>query len=253
MAEEIIHTVLMPFSRPGNIPTLREHMQGQRVEWVPLYHYDNGSGVDFCRSYDEPIEDWIKPFNTRWSPEARCNPGNWKLDRFFAFNVEMNPSWFSPKRFVSFMTDDCLWSYKHWLVIREWFELSPKPWERGFQQAGKLNKEVKAVFCAFRVPGDNVIYPNLPAEAADNFYAVDGQGRPTSNLCFRCTCFESITVRADLLEDWRFGHFWAMDGTLAEMLVKEHRDGIVLARDTVVYREALHPTAYGFPHHEDDK
>lgn len=224
----MMHTVLMPFSRPQFIPTLMEHMQGQGVTWVPLV-----SDEKLMKAF--PSKDWIKPWHCELP--SGVNPGNWLIDRFFDWHLQRGAtpgdaaSFYRNDHFVSFMTDDCLWNYNYYRKL-----------QRHFITRNKGGNEIRTavIISASLGPGGAWIPPHYdPDDFARN------------NCRTFATRFEHLTCRADLLKDVRFGHAWCADGLVIERLVEEHygggNGGVRMAKDAVVYFNALQPEMWGFP------
>ncbi len=227
----MIHTVLMPFNRPQNFEVLREHMEGQNVEWVPLYDSDECHEI-FAERVRAWV-DWIKPWRgdlPKKDGKPTVNPGHWMTD---AFLDSMTPDWFSADRFVSFMTDDCLWCWNHWRKLQSHFVK---------RNRGGNEYSPAVVMCATMLQ-NNIIYPAHRRE---------GELFHVSTCRTFCTRYEALTVRADKLKDVRFGKFWAGDGIVVERLVEENwaNSGVEFAPEAVVYFNALCPEQWGFPHHK---
>ena len=258
----IQHTVLMPFSRPKNFNTLREHMEGQAVTWVPLYDSDECHELfdqeSLKRGGTPLLPDWIKPWRGDLPKEPvyeiaassraekiqvgmrpAVNPGHWMCDAFLGHWVELDekgwkdePKFFRKDHYVSFMTDDCLWNWNYWRKL-----------QRHFVKRGPKDQEYNpaVIISAHRI-GGNIIYPQH-RRPHEPFHQ--------STCTTFCTRFEALTVRADKLRDVRFGSFWAGDGIMVERLVEENigqmPESVAMASDCLVYFNALDPTAYGFP------
>ena len=262
----IQHTILMPYSRPKNFQTLREHMEGQGVTWVPLYDSDechallatkDQSGVPAPSAGLLP--DWIKPWRgdlpkrKGYDPGEvgpgkdvpTVNPGHWMCDTFLDL-MKMRDGdglhyqdqegdlqeFFRKDHYVSFMTDDCLWNWNYWRKL-----------QRHFVKRGPKDQEYNpaVIISAHRI-GGNIIYPQH-RRPHEPFHQ--------STCTTFCTRFEALTVRADKLRDVRFGSFWAGDGIVVERLVEENigqmPESVAMASDCLVYWNALSPEAWGFP------
>ena len=253
------HSVIMPFSRPKYFQTLREGMEGQGVTWVPLYDSDEchelftDKGV--LGKHEHP---WIRP----WRGDLPCvwtmddggkrikgpptvNPGHWMCDAFLDERVKQDKDkenrpdtyddakpFFRPDHYVSFMTDDCYWSWNYWRKLQRHFvKRGPKDQEYG-----------PAVIMSATRLGGNIIYAQHRNER---------QRFHESTCTTFTTRFEALTVRADLLREPRFGSFWAADGIMVERLVESNiglmPESVAFANECVVYFNALKPEAWGFP------
>src|SRR5271165_2220731 len=128
----IRHTILMPFARLRFAAILREHMRGQKVEWRPLL--DGNILIAESDGKETRVErylsntdlhpagrdaEWIKPW--RCESKAEYNVGHWVCDKFLDAMVEqdetlnkqigaLGPNFYSKDHYVTFATDDCLWS-----------------------------------------------------------------------------------------------------------------------------------------------
>lgn len=220
------HTVLMAYSRPENFDILHEHMAGQQVEWRPLYDDPaiHAEMTDVSKRFS-----WIKPWYGKLPRNGdgtpKVNPGNHMVDTFLDWACEFEPKFFDADNYISFMTDDCLWSWKFWTKLRGHFD-DPKYTPPALVIAAHRN-------------GNNIV---------SAMYTRNTQTLWEGNtcLCF-ATRVEALTVRADLMKSIRFGKLWCADGILVERLVEENHGRIALANNCMVYFNALRPECWGFP------
>lgn len=237
------HTVLMPFNRPKYFRTLREGMEGQGVTWVPLYDSDECHELftDSKTVLKAMEAGWIKPWRGDLPKDKdgkpTVNPGHWMCDAFLDRQVELSgdrsDGFFRKDHYVSFMTDDCYWSWGYWRKIQSHFV-------KRNRQGNEYGPAV--IMTATTVPGNGqlgLVVPQYSPHWAQN------------NLRTFATRFEVLTVRADLLREPRFGSFWAGDGIMVERLVSENvgkmPENVVCEPEAVVYFNALRPECYGFP------
>jgi hypothetical protein len=231
-------------------------MRGQKVEWRPLcddniLRVEDDKGTEKragCRfeqadfSSDLKDAEWIKPW--RCESKAEYNVGHWVCDRFLdAMLVEdrkmasVDPGFFSPKHYVTFATDDCLWNDQGLLEIRKTFE-AIAPQEHGWQQAPQLKGESPKVIINGYIAGSNMCPPT--------YKKVEGWDDWKFNSCRTfVTKFEVLTVRADLLREERFGPLWCADGFMVERLCRKH--GMTPCFSCLLYTNALRPEQWGFP------
>ena len=255
----IAHTVLMPYSRPKNFNTLREHMEGQGVTWVPLYDSDECHALFAAKNefglpapLAGPLPDWIKPWRGDLPKEKiqehpggpvtyrpTVNPGHWMCDAYLDEQVKHDETYegfsgpgcekfFRKDHYVSFMTDDTLWNWNFWRKL-----------QRHFVKRNKGGGEVHpaVIMCSTTTPNGGFVAPGYNRDWPQN-----------ASRTF-ATRFECMTVRADKLRDVRFGSFWAGDGIVVERLVEENweQGEVEFAPECVVYWNGLSPEAYGFP------
>jgi hypothetical protein len=224
--------------RDGTGKVLRS---GSMPDWIKPWRGDlpKEKYVD----YSSPVTlDKSVEYPTKLRPTV--NPGHWMCDAFLDEQVrrdeihgESSPlRFFRKDHYVSFMTDDCYWSWNYWRKIQRHFV---KRTRQGEEYAPAV------IMTATTVPGNGGLGLVQPAYSPN---------WSQSNLRTFSTRFEALTVRADLLKEPRFGSFWAADGIMVERLVQENvgklPENVVCVPDSdnaVVYFNALRPECYGFP------
>jgi hypothetical protein len=271
------HSIVMTFSRPKNIPIYLRYMRGQGVTWRPLcsqMDYEgflygtvekDNNGVTNKRDTPKlefPDEPWIKPWRCEMPVKARVdtaggksqnvpavNPGNYLVDRFLD-EMKDDKTFYAKDHYLSFLTDDCLWGFRHWPKMHagmtevRWDSIpgiDPKVEARWKEKTDTPH----VIISAYKMGGNE-----MPATYARMKPGGDWSTWQRNSCRLYVTKCEVLTVRADFMRDVRFGPLWCSDGLLVEQLCEEHEGRLLMHNDSFLYPEAINPSVFGFAHHE---